>query len=155
LGGCADVKQVISSVAAAPHNSTHIQNINIGLAVALYEFSLDGFKSIKETSFPEIGTKERAHLQAALRDSISAITPETDTIVNRGRVRRIRRRETPAVAQLQPFGKTSFNATSARRAVEAPTPQPEALRCPVRTRVASAVFQNRFQIPKGKRGNHR
>lgn len=49
--------------------------------MALYEFSSGDFKSIAPTTFPAIGMLERQHLQAALRDSISAITPGTDTMV--------------------------------------------------------------------------
>ncbi len=49
--------------------------------MALFEFVVGGFKAITPTTFPAIGTMERKHLQAALRDSISAITPDTDTMV--------------------------------------------------------------------------
>ncbi|MDH5858812.1 hypothetical protein [Lampropedia aestuarii] len=49
--------------------------------MALYELSAGDFKAIAPTTFPAIGTLERKHLQTALRDSISAITPGTDTMV--------------------------------------------------------------------------
>lgn len=49
--------------------------------MALYDFTPTGFKPVPTTTFPALGTLERQHLQAALRDSISAVTPGTDTMV--------------------------------------------------------------------------
>ena len=49
--------------------------------MALYDFTPAGFKFVPATTFSALGTLERQHLQAALRDSINAVTPGTETMV--------------------------------------------------------------------------
>lgn len=49
--------------------------------MALYDFTPAGFKPVPATTFSALGTLERQHLQAALRDSINAVTPGTETMV--------------------------------------------------------------------------
>lgn len=49
--------------------------------MALYDFTSGGLQALPATTFPAIGTKEREHLQAALRDAITTITPGAETMV--------------------------------------------------------------------------
>lgn len=58
-----------------------ISKLGKGGGMAIYEIGANGFSEVPYVSFEELKLKERDDIQRALRESISAITPGTETMV--------------------------------------------------------------------------